>query len=72
MKVTLLSITLLLGACQSTDTVSSSPINPPAASALEAPPAASPAPAAAKMRLPRWNHLDRAQFAVRDWVRDRG
>lgn len=73
MKLTLLSLALLLGSCQTTDTASSSPIDPASAPALPAPALTAPAAAAPmEAALPRWNHLDRAQFAVRSWVRDRG
>ncbi|QDV10041.1 hypothetical protein Poly30_56020 [Planctomycetes bacterium Poly30] len=73
MKVTLLSLALICGACQSTDAGSSRSIHPSpvlAAPVVEAPASAlETAPEVAK--LPRRVHLDRSEYAVRDWVRDR-
>lgn len=63
MKVQVLCLVLLCGACQA-------PRTAPVSSSLPA-----PEPAAVEQgdesTLPRWNHLDRAEHAVRAWVRDR-
>ena len=77
MKVTLLSLALICGACQSTDAGSTRSIHPSpliASPAVEAPAAAVsgiPQAASEKAKLPRRVHLDRSEYAVRDWVRDR-
>lgn len=74
MKIFLLSLALLCGACHSTDgqfsdSLSLQPVDAPFALEVKAGPVA-PASITEEV-LPRFNHLDRAQFAVRAWVRDR-
>lgn len=73
MKVRILSLALLLSACQSTDLTASTPVSTPLtpAASLEAPAAQQGAAIAPTARLPRRIHLDRFDVAARDWVRDR-
>lgn len=71
MKMFLLGLTLLCGSCQSFQGASDTAPAPLPADTLSV--SASPlAPAAeTEQTLPRFNHLDRAEHAVRAWVRDR-
>lgn len=66
MKFLLLPLALVGAACQAPQRAHSVHQSVPAPA-----PQAAPADEAAAPALPRWNHLDRAEFAVRQWVRDR-
>ena len=67
MKPLLLTPALLLAACQGPQRTAERAAVPiePAPAPIAAAPAAEDAPA-----LPRWTHSDRAEHAVRAWVRD--
>lgn len=66
MKSLVLPLALLAVACQAPQRA------PRASHSIPAPaPEAAPAEEPGDPELPRWNHLDRAEFAVRQWVRDR-
>lgn len=68
MKTLLLPLALVAVACQAPQRAQAVHQSVPAPAPQAA---AEPADDAAAPALPRWNHLDRAEYAVRQWVRDR-
>ena len=73
MKIFLLSLTLVCGACHSADHRALDTGQLPSNDSFTLEVLASPPlpDSQAEETLPRFNHLDRAKFAVRAWVRDR-
>lgn len=70
MKLTLLTLALLTGACQTAGPSQQTSMSP-APAALEASTNRNSAIEAPTARLPRRVHLDRWEHAARSWARDR-